>query len=131
MKISPIRNKIDYKAALERIEVLMDAEPDTLESDELEVLSLIVGAYEEKHFSIDDPDPIEFLKNVMEFKGLGQKDLADLLSSRSRASEILNRQRLLNLTMVRKISHAWQVPSAPLIREYELTIKAPSSFHFQ
>ena len=109
MKISPIRNKIDYKTALERIEVLMDAEPDTLESDELEVLSLIVSAYEEKYFSIDDPDPIEFLKNVMEFKGLGQKDLADLLSSRSRASEILSRQRLLNLTMVRKISHAWQV----------------------
>jgi HTH-type transcriptional regulator/antitoxin HigA len=129
MNISPIRNKTDYNTALERIEGLMDAESGTVESDELEVLSLMVDAYEETHFPIDDPDPIGFLKNVMEFKGLEQKDLAELLNSRPRASEILNRQRPLNLTMVRKISHAWQVPVDPLIREYELAIQAPKSFH--
>lgn len=122
MKISPIRSQADYNAALERIEGLMDADPGTVESDELEVLSMMVDAFEEAHFPIDDPDPIEFLKNVMEFKGLTQKDLAELLNSRPRASEILNRQRPLNLPMVRKISQAWQVPTDPLIREYTLAV---------
>ena len=123
MKISPIRNEADYNAALERIEALMDAGPDTVESDELEVLSLMVDAHEKKHFPIDNPDPIEFLKNVMELKGLGQKDLAELLNSRPRASEILNRQRPLNLSMIRLISKAWQVPAEPLLREYSLSVQ--------
>ena len=87
---------------------------------ELEVLALMVDAWEDTHHPIDDPDPIEFLKNVMEFQGYGQKDLAELLNSRPRASEILNRQRPLSLSMVRKISLAWQVPAEPLIREYSL-----------
>jgi HTH-type transcriptional regulator/antitoxin HigA len=129
MKASPIRNEDDYKATLERIEQLMDAKAGTVESDELEVLSLLVEAWEETHYPIDDPDPIEYLKNVMEFKGLGQKDLAELLNSRPRASEILNRQRLPNLTMVRKISHAWQVPADPLIGEYHLAIRTSNSLH--
>ena len=125
MKVSPIRNEGDYKATLERLEHLMDAKAGTVESDELEVLSLLVEAWEKTHYPVDDPDPIEYLKNVMEFKGLGQKDLAELLNSRPRASEILNRQRPLNLTMVRKISHAWQVPADPLICEYNLAIRTP------
>jgi len=131
MKISPIRNEADYNASLERIEALMDTGPDTVESDELEVLSLMVDAHEKKHFPIDNPDPIEFLINIMEFKGLGQKDLAELLNSRPRASEILNRQRPLNLTMVRKISKAWQLPADPLIQEYNLAIPASTSRHMQ
>jgi len=121
MNISPIKNDVDYENTLKRISKLMDAKPETEEGDELEVLALMVSAYEDTHYPIDDPDPIEFLKNVMEFQGYKQKDLAVLLSSRSRASEILNRQRPLNLSMVRKISHAWRVPAESLIREYSLT----------
>jgi len=131
MKISPIRNEADYNAALERIEALMDAGPDTVESDELEVLSLMADAHEKKHFPIDNPDPIEFLKYVMEFKGLGQKDLAELLNSRPRASEILNRQRPLNLTTVRKISQTWLVPADPLIQPYNLAVPESKSLQIQ
>ena len=120
MNILPIKNIADYQATLERIYELMDAKPDTPEGDELEVLALMVDAWEDTHHPIDDPDPIEFLKNVMEFQGYGQKDLAVLLNSRPRASEILNRQRPLSLSMVRKISQEWQVPAEPLIREYGL-----------
>jgi HTH-type transcriptional regulator/antitoxin HigA len=69
MNISPITSATDYAAALERIYELMDAERDTPEGDELEVLSLVVDSYEEAQYPIDDPDPINFLKDVMEFRG--------------------------------------------------------------
>lgn len=122
MNILPIKNVADYEATLERINQLMDAERDTPEGDELEVLALMVGAYEDTHYPIDDPDPIEFLKYVMECQSFGQKDLARLLNSRPRASEILNRQRPLSLSMIRLISQAWQVPVEPLLREYTLSV---------
>jgi len=120
MNILPITKTADYTAALERIHELMDAERDTAEGNELEVLTLVVDAYEESQFPMDDPDPINFLKDVMEFRGYAQKDLAQLLNSRPRASEILNRQRPLTLSMIRLISQAWQVPAEPLIREYDI-----------
>lgn len=122
MNILPIKNVADYEAALERVHVLMDAEPNTPEGDELEVLALVIDSYEDAHYPIDDPDPIDFLKDVMEFQGHGQKDLARLLNSRPRASEILNRQRPLTLSMIRKINRVWKVPTGPLVREYKLTM---------
>jgi HTH-type transcriptional regulator/antitoxin HigA len=120
MDIKPIKNSTDYEITLKRVDELMDAEADTPEGDELEVLALMVDAYEETHYPIDAPDPIEYLKDIMEFKGYGQKDLAKLLNSRPRASEVLSRQRPLSLSMIRRISQAWQIPTGPLIREYEL-----------
>ena len=120
MNIRPITNTADHEAVLERVSELMDAERDTPEGDELEVLTLLLEAYEEAQYPIDDPDPINFLKDVMEFRGFVQKDLAQLLNSRPRASEILNRQRPLTLSMIRLISQAWQVPVKPLIREYDI-----------
>jgi HTH-type transcriptional regulator/antitoxin HigA len=120
MKIRPIASESDHETALARIEKLMDAKRDTPEGDELEVLTLLVAAYEETRYPINEPDPISFLKDVMEFRGLAQKDLAELLNSRPRASEVLNRQRPLTLSMIRRISMAWQVPAGPLLREYDL-----------
>ncbi len=120
MNILPITTAADYEAALERVGELMDAERNTPKGDELEVLSLVVDAYEESQFPMGDPDPINFLKDVMEFRGYAQKDLAQLLNSRPRASEVLNRQRPLTLSMIRLISQAWQVPVTPLIREYNI-----------
>ena len=120
MKILPIKNRVQYEEMLARVYELMDAQAGTPEADELELLSLLVDSYEEARFSIGDPDPIEYLKNVMEFQCLEQKDLATLLNSRSRASEVLNRQRPLTLAMVRQICSAWGVPAEPLIRAYAL-----------
>ena len=120
MNIQPIANAADYEAALQRVNELMDAERATPEGDELEVLTLLIDAYEEAQFPIDEPDPINFLNDVMEFRGYAQKDLAQLLNSRPRASEILNRQRPLTLSMIRLISQAWQIPVEPLIRKYDI-----------
>ena len=122
MNIRPVHNEADYDAALGRIDHLMDAEPGTPDGDELELLAMLVERYEQKHHAIEAPDPVEFLKNIMDFKGVGQNGLAAVLSSRSRASEILNRRRPLTLDQIRKITGAWQVPADPLIGEYEVGV---------
>lgn len=120
MDISTIHTKKDYKAAIARIELLIDAESNTPEGDELEILATLVHAYEEINHPIDAPDPIEFIKNVMEFRGYDQKALADLLNSRPRASELLKKLRPLSLKQIRLISGAWDIPVEPLIQEYKL-----------
>ena len=121
MEIKPIRTEDDYEEMLARIDAIFDAEPDTEEGDELDVLFLIVEEYERKHHPIEPLDPIEFIRCTMELRGVGQKELAKLLCSRSRASEILNRKRPLSLEHIRKIAVAWNVPAEAMISEYELT----------
>lgn len=120
MNIIPIRTEADYNMALQRVDDLMDAELGTPEGDELDVLVTLLEAYEQAHFNIDTPDPVEFIKNAMEFKGVHQKELANILNSRPRASEILNRKRPLTLENIRKIAAAWHIPADPLIREYDV-----------
>ena len=121
MKVKPIRNEADYAAALERIHAIFGAEPGTDEGDELDILTLLAERYEEQHYPIETPDPIDFLEYLMELRGVGQAELAELLGSRSRASELLNRKRPLTLDQIRKISGAWHVPVEALISEYELS----------
>lgn len=118
--IRPIRNDTDYQWNLARIETLMDAKPGTPEGDELDVLATLVEQWEERHYPIEQPDPIEFLKDVMESTGKDQSELAKLLNSRPRASEILNRQRPLTLKQIRTIARAWNLPTELLVQDYEL-----------
>lgn len=120
MNIAPIHSDADHELALKRIDSLMDAEHGTPEGDELEVLTTLVEAYESTRFPVGVPDPVEFIKNAMEFMGVGQNALAEILNSRSRASEILNRRRPLTLDQIRRITAHWRVPSDALISEYEL-----------
>lgn len=118
MNIKVIHTEGDYTDALVRIDQLLDAEYGSVEGDELELLTTLVELYESKVHPIEAPDPVEFLLNIMEFSGKTQKDLADLLNSRSRASELLNRKRRLTLENIRLISRSWNVPTDPLIQEY-------------
>lgn len=120
MNIKPIKSEADLDAALTRIDELFDAAPNTLEADELELLSLLVEHYEDQHYPIAEPDPIEFIKSTMTFLGMKQKDLAKLLQSESRASELLNRKRALNLEQIRTLHAAWKIPVEPLIQQYDL-----------
>ncbi len=122
MEIKPIRTEADYAAALERADALMGAEDGSAEGDELDILATLLASYEQKHHAIEAPDPVEFIKNAMEFRGLDQNALAQVLNSRSRASEILNRKRPLTLNNIRKITAALGVPADPLLREYELAV---------
>ncbi len=118
MNIKVIRTEKDYQTALVRIDKLLDAEHGSEAGDELELLTALVELYERRTYQIDAPDPVEYLKSVMEFSGRTQKDLAELLNSRSRASELLNRKRSLTLENIRAISRSWGVPADDLIKEY-------------
>jgi HTH-type transcriptional regulator/antitoxin HigA len=115
MVIHPIRTEADHSAALARIEALWDAEPGTAEHDELEVLGILLSAYEDKHWPILPPDPVEAIKFHMDQNGLLQKDLAVVIGSVSRASEILNRRRSLTVNMIRALHKAWGIPLESLI----------------
>lgn len=118
MKIAPIRNETDYENALERLELIFEAQKGTEQGDELEILSILIDQYEKEHFPIGMPDPIEAIKFRMEQMGMKQKDLAEVVGFKSRVSEILNRKRKLTLEMIRKISKALNIPTEVLVQDY-------------
>ena len=118
MNIKPIKTKKDYQLAIERLEFIFDAKKGTPQGDELEILSLLVDNYENAHFPIGFPDPVEAIKFRMEQLGYTQTDLANVVGLKSRASEILNRKRKLSLEMIRQIHDRLNVPTEVLIQAY-------------
>jgi len=116
--MKPIYSEIDYKAALQRLEQIFDARMGSVEGDELEIPCMLVDAYEPKTTHIKAPDPIEAIVFRMDQMGYGPKDLDRILGLKSQASEILNKTRKLNLTQIRKIHLAFQIPADVLIRAY-------------
>ena len=117
MNIRPIKTEEDYDAALTRIEELWGADPGTQEGDELDVLLVLVGAYEDEHHPVPPPSPIEAIRFVMEQKGLKNSDLIPYLGSRPRVSEILNGKRRLTLKMIRSLHSGLGIPAEILIRD--------------
>jgi len=115
MNIHPIKTKKDYEIALRWVENLMDSKKNTKENDELEVLSILVEKYEEEHFPIASPDPVEAIKFRMEQLGLSQRDLADIIGSSSRASEVLKGKRNLSIKMIRVLHDRLKIPAENLI----------------
>lgn len=116
MKIRILKTEEEYRAALARLESLMDAEAGSEEEEELELWSLLVEKYEQENFPIDLPDPVEAIRFRMDQEGLRQKDLARILSGKNRVSEILNRKRPLSLLMIRSLHKNLQIPAEVLIR---------------
>jgi HTH-type transcriptional regulator/antitoxin HigA len=115
MTTRPIHSEADHEAALSRIAALWDARPGSPEHDELEVLAILVSAYEDRRWPILPPDPVDAIKFHMEQNGLRQKDLAGAIGSVSRASEILSRRRPLTVEMIRAIHKHWGIPLESLI----------------
>jgi HTH-type transcriptional regulator/antitoxin HigA len=118
MTVKPIKTKKDYSQAMERLEVLFDAKKGTPAGDELEVLSILIEKYEDEHFPIGLPDPIEAIKFRMEQLGYNQVDLAKVVGLKSRASEILNRKRKLSIDMIRQLHDKLHIPTDVLIQPY-------------
>lgn len=124
MTIKPIHTEADYQTALAQIEFLWDAAEGSEEADQLEVLSMLVEAYEKTHFPIAAPDPVEFLQYAMETRGLTRKDLEQYIGPRGRVSDILNRVRPLTLDMIRRLSSGLGLPATVLIQDYPLRKEA-------
>lgn len=118
MNIKPIKTEKDYNEALMRLEVIFDAKKDTAEGDELEILGMLIEKYENEHYPIPLPDPIEAIKFRMEQMGYSQSDLAKVVGLKSRASEILSKKRKLTLEMIRQINHHLRVPIEVLVQAY-------------
>ena len=110
----------DYRKALQRMETLFDAPMGTPESDEADILGLLIDEYEKKHYPIDAPDPIEAIKIRMEEMQLKQKDLVHEFGSNSRVSEILNRKRKLTVEMIRNVTHRLNISPEILINDYKI-----------
>ncbi len=118
MNIKPIKTEKDYNKALKRLEVIFDSRPGTKDGDELDVLALLVEKFEEEHYPIEAPDPIEAIKFRMEQMGYKQKDLAKIIGYKGRVSEILNRKRKLTLEMIRSLHDKLNIPLESLVQSY-------------
>jgi len=115
-EVRPIRTKRDYEAALKEAERLWGAKTGTRDGDRLDVLATLIDAYESEHYPMDPPDPIEAIKFRMEQRGLTRKDLEDIIGSRTRIAEVLNRKRGLSITMIRRLHERLGISAEVLIR---------------
>ena len=120
MKLKPIKTDKDYRDALERLEVIFDAPINTEEGDEGEILSLLIENYENEHYAIEAPDPIEAIKIRMEELNMRQKDLVGIIGGKSRVSEVLNRKKRLTVDMIRKLERTLQISASVLVNNYKL-----------
>ena len=120
VRIHVLRDENDYNAALVEYEGYFDREPrpGSADADRFEVLGVLLERYETERYAMPMTDPVEAVRFAMDRQGLGQSDLADLLGSRSRASEFLSRKRDLTIDQMRKISLAWGVPAQALLSVY-------------
>lgn len=120
MELRPIKTERDYRKALIRLESIFDAITDTKEGDEAEILSMLIENYENVHYPIDAPDPIEAIKIRMEELNLKQKDLVGVIGGKSRVSEILNRKKRLTVDMIRELERILHISASVLVNNYQL-----------
>lgn len=121
MDIKLIKTDLDYQNALSRLDKIFDAPIGTSESDEADILGLMIDEYEKTHFPIDAPDPIEAIKIRMEEMRLKQVDLVPEIGGKSRVSEVLNRKRKLTVDMIRRLANKLNLSAELLIRDYQLS----------
>ena len=120
MNIKPIKTESDYRLTLQMLDNLFDAPIGTPESDEADLLALLIDEYEKEHYPIEAPDPIEAIKIRMEEMQLKQIDLVNEIGGKSRVSEILNKKRKLTVEMIRKLTTRLNLSPGLLIADYQL-----------
>jgi len=126
MIVRTLKTETDYKEALAEIDRLFDAAPETPDGDCLDVLTLLVEAYEEQHYPIPPPDPVAALEYYMESRGLSRRDLEPYLGSRARVAEVLNRKRGLSIDMIRRLHQGLGISADILIQPYSLSNQPPN-----
>jgi HTH-type transcriptional regulator / antitoxin HigA len=118
MDIKAIKTEDDYNQALQRLELIFQAPIDSKEGDEADVLSILIEKYEDEHYPIEAPDPIEAIRFRMEQMEMTNKDLAKVLGYKSRVSEIFSRKRKLSLKMIRNLHDKLKIPYESLLTNY-------------
>ncbi len=120
MNIKPIKTEKDYEVAIKRLEKIFDASTKSKEGDEAEILSILIDNYENQHYPIEAPDPIEAIKIRMEEMNIKQKDLIGIIGGKSRVSEVLNRKKRLTVDMIRGIEKTLHLSASALVKNYRL-----------
>jgi HTH-type transcriptional regulator/antitoxin HigA len=118
MNIKVIKTEEEYNQALKRLEVIFDAPVDSAEGDEAELLGILIEKYEDEHYPIEAPDPIEAIKFRMEQMSMDNNDLAKVIGYKSRVSEIFSRKRKLTIKMIRNLHEKLNIPYESLIANY-------------
>jgi HTH-type transcriptional regulator/antitoxin HigA len=120
--IRPIKTEADYDWAIAEITRYFESEPEvgTPDGDRFDVLATLIEAYEDEHYPIEAPDPVEAIRSHMELFNLSRKALAEVIGSSPRATEVLNRKRALTLDMVFKLNKEWNIPAEVLVQPYHL-----------
>lgn len=121
MDIKIIKSEKDYQTALIRLDEIFDSPVGSAQSDEADILALLIDEYENKQYAIEAPDPIEAIKIRMEEMQLKQKDIAPVLGGKNRASEILNRKRKLTVEMIRNLTEKLNISATVLIKDYKIS----------
>jgi HTH-type transcriptional regulator/antitoxin HigA len=116
VEVRPIRTKRAYEAALREVERLWGAKAGTSDGDRLDVLATLIDAYEAQHYPMDSPDPVEAIKFRMEQQGLTRRDLEQIIGTRTRIAEVLNRKRGLSIAMIRRLHERLGISADVLIR---------------
>lgn len=119
MEIRPITNDEEHASALRSVEALWNAPEGSKEHYELDAIATLIDAYERKRWPVNEADPVEILKQTIA-EGRTQAELATIIGSRARASEILNRNRALTIDMIDKIANAWEIPRQLLAVPYQI-----------
>ncbi|HEX7406014.1 MAG TPA: helix-turn-helix domain-containing protein [Candidatus Binatia bacterium] len=114
--LKPIKTRADYETAVAEMKRVWGAKSGTPDGDRLDILATLVDTYEAQHFPMDPPDPIEAIKFRMEQQGLTRKDLEDILGTRTRVAEVLNRRRGLSINMIRRLHEKLGISAEVLIR---------------
>ena len=120
MKIRPIKTEQQYFQALEKLEEIFDAKENMPEGDKAEILSLLIDTFENEHYQIEAPDPIEAIRIRMEEMDLKQKDMVEIIGSKSKTSEVLNRKKRLTLDMIRNLQEKLNLSASVLITKYPI-----------
>lgn len=120
VNIKPIKTEEYYEKALERLEEIFDASPNTEGGDEAEILAMLVDNYENQYYTIEAPDPIEAIKIRMEELNMKQKDLVGVIGGKSRVSEILNKKKRLTVDMIRELEKSLHISASVLVNNYRL-----------
>ena len=115
MEIKPIRSEADYHATLREIERLWGAKEATAKGNRLDVLTTLVEAWEEQHYPIDTPDPVEAIRFRLEQESLDTSALIGVIGGRSRVYEVMQRKRRLSLEVIRRLHERFGIPAEVLI----------------
>ena len=124
MDVKPIKTDADHAEAVREIEALWGAAEGTEDGDRLDVLLTLADAYEDQRWPVESGDPVEVIRSAMALNGRSQSELAGVLGSASRASEVLSRRRALTLPMIRALSEQWRIPAALLVQPYACAKRA-------